>query len=753
MIALVWESFGDAGLGLLFGLLLALVALLLVALGVRLGRRWPGRSDRTLVRALRELAAGRLEVDLEIDGNDPSAELGRAVEDLIRSLRERQRHHDHRARLLGDALETFPGRALMLLDKELRVHLAGESLARLVGGRPMDFDDQPASSLFTSESWASLLPLVTDREKMREGIVAEAVLLRAGGEPVPVRVQAADVLYPEEGLLFLLEQVSGEGAPGEDLSERLAAAEGLLDGIGDGIAVVREKRFVSVSSAARRWLGEGGDERGLEEILPAEDLLLALDRVSRAEKGEAVEPFRSWIISSRSGLPPRRMEIAPVPYRHEGRPAAALIFRAVEKDVVSPRRYMENQARLLAVLETVADGFVLLTPPPSGSAWWQVSLTNPRTASLLGLEEGFPLGASEQQLRAVMAPSFKDPLALTAFLDECREDPGARREAVLELAAPGGRSLELSARPVLGHEGQLIGRVLVLRDVTRHRLRERELTTSAEQLGRSRNSLQRAYEELSSVNRNLRRKAEELAKMNEELVELDRIRSQLLANVSHELQTPLVSIRGYTQMVLEGRLGRINEEQRRGLEVAVRNVDRMVEMISTLLAYARSESKDSVETEPTDPAPILEEVFERHRESAAAGGITLERKIEDDGLRLLAEKDGLLQVLDNLVGNAIKYNRSGGGVEVSVAPGPEGFATIEVRDTGIGIPEDEASKIFERFYRGRGAAGISGTGIGLATVRNLVHQHEGRITLESQPGKGSTFRILWPRASAGVRPS
>jgi hypothetical protein len=210
----------------------------------------------------------------------------------------------------------------------------------------------------------------------------------------------------------------------------------------------------------------------------------------------------------------------------------------------------------------------------------------------------------------------------------------------------------------------------------------------------------------------------------------------------------LVSIRGYTQMILEGRLGRINDEQRRGLEVALRNVDRMVDLINKLLGLARAEAGAPVQPTAVDPGEIAAEVLERHQAAARRRTVQLEAHIEEPGARVAAEREGLVQVLDNLVGNAIKFNRAGGRVLVSVQAGQPGFIRLDVSDTGVGIPPEEQGRVFERFYRGRGAAGAPGSGIGLATVKTIVTRHGGTIELESTPGQGSVFRVLWPRFAA-----
>ncbi len=625
---------------------------------------------------------------------------------------------------------------------------AGEGVARFIGGRPLDFEGQSAAALFTEESWKAALPRLVDPEERGEGFSVEMELLRAAQAPLAVRASVVDIAYPVDGILVSIEELAEEEDEGPSLEEQIAHLRGVLDGLGDGVLVISGGQVVEANPTARAWLGSAVVDAPFRDLLPAEDLLRALDRVARAEGGETVEAFECWLVPVDSALRPKRVEVAVTPFRRDDAPAAVITARNLSFESVSPRRYLENQARLLAILETVTDGFVLLAPPSGEGEPWQVSLSNPRTSELLGLDTHVALGFSEDELRALVAHRFKDPSAFATFLDRSIAEPAAEHVRGFELAGGIVRNVELSARPVHAEAGALIGRVLVIRDITRHKEVERRLSSDAAELDPSRGSLQKAYEDLSRMHRELEKKSTEIVRANRELRELDEARAQLLANVSHELQTPLVSIRGYTQMVIEGRLGSVNDEQRRGLEVAIRNVDRMVELISNLLALARSEQERPLEAVELDPEPLLVEVFERHRESAARLRVQLEQHFTPGELTLRAERDGLIQVLDNLIGNAIKFNRPGGRVAVGLKKGPDGFALLDVTDTGIGIPEGEQRRIFERFYRGRAAAQVQGTGIGLATVRHIVERHGGRIELSSVPEQGSSFRVYWPMPDA-----
>ncbi|UCF67808.1 MAG: hypothetical protein JSV80_00490 [Acidobacteriota bacterium] len=225
-------------------------------------------------------------------------------------------------------------------------------------------------------------------------------------------------------------------------------------------------------------------------------------------------------------------------------------------------------------------------------------------------------------------------------------------------------------------------------------------------------------------------------------------RAEMFTCLSHELTSPLTSIRGYVQMLLQERLGQINDDQRHGLSVALRNVDRAVDLIDRLLILVRAEEGEIFNPQAQNAGPILREIFERHEARATARGLRFEIDDQLPDLKLSVHEDGLTVVLDNLVSNAIKFTPSGGSVRLRLSEDASGFARLEVRDTGPGIPSAERKRVFELFYRGRQARDTRGAGIGLATVSRIVSRHGGRIRLDSTPGRGTRFDVLWPLAAA-----
>jgi signal transduction histidine kinase len=240
-----------------------------------------------------------------------------------------------------------------------------------------------------------------------------------------------------------------------------------------------------------------------------------------------------------------------------------------------------------------------------------------------------------------------------------------------------------------------------------------------------------------------------LAEQNERLVEADRLKDEFVALISHDLRTPLTSILGYLELTLEDE--ELTQAQRGYLEVADRNAQRLLRLVSDLLFVARLEAGQlELHSSELDLAAVAQQSVTEAEPRAAAGGITL--KCETQPVPgVAADKGRMFQLFDNLMSNAIKFTPAGGEVRVSVAPA-NGSVRLEVADTGIGIPEGEQRRLFERFFRASTASErqIQGTGLGLYIARAIVEAHGGEISFESSPGRGTAFRIDLPVEPAAV---
>jgi PAS domain S-box-containing protein len=235
---------------------------------------------------------------------------------------------------------------------------------------------------------------------------------------------------------------------------------------------------------------------------------------------------------------------------------------------------------------------------------------------------------------------------------------------------------------------------------------------------------------------------------NEHLRELDRLKDEFIALVSHELRTPLTSIRGYLEFLLE-ESDRLEPDHARFLRIVERNAERLQHLVNDLLFVAQVDAgRLTIEHEQVDLAALAADAVEAARVVAAAEQIELALEAEPFG-PLAGDRARLAQLLDNLISNAIKFTREGGRVDVRTW-GEDGEARFSIADAGIGIPADEQTRLFERFYRASSATeqAIPGTGLGLAIAKAIVDAHGGTISVESTVGVGTIFTVAIPLAAA-----
>lgn len=231
-----------------------------------------------------------------------------------------------------------------------------------------------------------------------------------------------------------------------------------------------------------------------------------------------------------------------------------------------------------------------------------------------------------------------------------------------------------------------------------------------------------------------------------EVRRLDTIRRDFITNVSHELRTPLAGIKASAETLKEGAL---NDPQ--AAAEFVRHIenetDRLVQMVEELLELSRIESGAApLRLSVVPVVPLVERCVERFTPQAERAGLRLGAEVgEGEELAVEGDEERLAQALANLLHNAIKFTPAGGQVAIS-AVAQDGEVAIAVRDTGIGISAEDRTRIFERFYKAADAQGRRGSGLGLAIVKHIVQAHSGRVTVESQPGQGSTFTVFLPRA-------
>jgi two-component system phosphate regulon sensor histidine kinase PhoR len=268
----------------------------------------------------------------------------------------------------------------------------------------------------------------------------------------------------------------------------------------------------------------------------------------------------------------------------------------------------------------------------------------------------------------------------------------------VEATLDGDRVIEMQAAPLRDAAGALSGAVVVLHDVTR-----------------------------------LRR--------------LETVRRDFVANVSHELKTPLTAIQGLVETLLDDEA--MDEATRRRFLVKLKDqAARLSALTTDLLALSRLESRDeALDLNEGDIRRPMDDAVRQYSAFSQQRGVTLAAALPESPVVVLCEPDAVRQLVENLLDNAVKYTPEGGRVEVRLTRADD-EAVLEVADTGIGIEPRDQARIFERFYRVDTARSreLGGTGLGLSIVKHIAEAHGGRVTVESAPGLGSTFRVRFPLA-------
>ncbi|MBU1109567.1 MAG: PAS domain S-box protein [Candidatus Riflebacteria bacterium] len=229
--------------------------------------------------------------------------------------------------------------------------------------------------------------------------------------------------------------------------------------------------------------------------------------------------------------------------------------------------------------------------------------------------------------------------------------------------------------------------------------------------------------------------------------EISRVKSEFVSNVSHELRTPLTSIRAYAEMLLDGETEN-PETTREYLMVILDEAERLTNLINDILDLSKMESGKKVYRFcAAEPGKLLQKAVQMVMSEAQKKGQTIEAEIPEPSFVAVFDQDMLYQALLNLVNNAVKYTPNSGSIYVTLTiPDDSGFYRIIVKDNGIGISAEDQQKLFSKFFRVESTLlqEVGGTGLGLALVKQIADDHGGRVEVESSPGKGSTFTLVFP---------
>lgn len=343
-------------------------------------------------------------------------------------------------------------------------------------------------------------------------------------------------------------------------------------------------------------------------------------------------------------------------------------------------------------------------------------------AYLEGLPQAAPLAATPESV----VPRIGEYLIEQGLLTSEQLEAALARQR--ETAAQGQR--------------RLLGQTLVEMKLVDHETLDRAVTRQIIEL----------HAALQEANRTLeRRVAERTAELRralERLAELNQIKANLISNVSHELRTPLAHILGYVELLEEGQLGPLTEEQAKALGVIHRGGDRLGRLIEDLIEFSTaSRSGVVLKLQAVDVSSTMHQVVERSRVKASRAGVRLSVRIGAGVGAVHADAEKLSWVLFQLVDNGIKFTPKQG--DVILAAEREGNTVrLAVSDTGIGIPPERQEEIFEPLHQldGSPTRRYGGTGLGLALVRLILTAHDTQVRVQSEPGKGTTLSFLLPAA-------
>lgn len=346
----------------------------------------------------------------------------------------------------------------------------------------------------------------------------------------------------------------------------------------------------------------------------------------------------------------------------------------------------ESKGRLEAILVNMESGVLLVNS--SG----QVILVNPAAEKTLGVCSKDILGKS--QIEAIQNYSLSS--LISGVLTEWQT-----QSAEISLFYPEESILEATAAPVLVEGERMSGVVVVLYDLTKIR-------------------------------------------------QLERMRTEFVANVSHELKTPVTSIKGFAETLLDGALYNYRSAEE-FVNIINEEANRLSRLVNDFLELSRIEFREvKPQRTPLDLTSEIKKIIDIIGPRFRKKQLTLKAELPKHPVVVQADSDMIRQVIENLMDNSFKYTPRGGQVTVRLLPGQEEVVVV-VEDNGIGIPADDLSRVFERFYRvdKTRSRKLGGTGLGLAIVKHIVNAHGGRVWVESEFGKGSSFYFSLPVDKTG----
>src|SRR4051812_42709753 len=277
-------------------------------------------------------------------------------------------------------------------------------------------------------------------------------------------------------------------------------------------------------------------------------------------------------------------------------------------------------------------------------------------------------------------------------------------------------------------------------------------------------SSQLHIESVTESYREVQEKNKKLVEAMERLQELSRLKSNFLATVSHELRTPLTSVIGYSEMLLAGLAGDLNDEQKDYLKTILEKGESLLRLISSILDLSRIEARGvQLTRKATNLADIVQSALEGVLPQSLKKNLQLTSEISRTTKTVTVDGDKIRQSVVNLLSNSVKFTPAGGHIVIKAGPadrppmrsgpfGSSGYFQISVSDNGIGIPSELQGKVFETFFQADSSASreYGGAGLGLSIVKSYIEAHGGEVAVRSELGKGATFTLIVPVEPPGM---
>jgi PAS domain S-box-containing protein len=502
--------------------------------------------------------------------------------------------------------------------------------------------------------------------------------------------------YPSKnGLSVFVKDITERKRAEEEIRYLKDYNENILESNPNPMMVVKGTQIEYVNKSFVSIFGETKNEyitRNLKEVIPSE-ILPVFENLLQEDGGSKELKFRGKEFNVRSFVVKKEEEEA----------RRGILFQDITERKRAEETLKESDEKLRSIVENSSDQIFMLDKDCKflsiNKTAAAISRKSPQEMIGMSIFEIFP-----ETMAAQFSNNIKNVFdtGKSMFIDE---------KMVVQ-----GREFynNSSLNPLKDGSGRVIAVTGIVRDITERKAAEKKIK-----------------------------------KQNIQLKKLDHIKTDFLNTTSHELRTPLAAIKGYIQMLLKQILGEINEEQKKALEVILRNTNRLDHLVQDILDISRLES-DTMKFIPEniDVEKMVKEIAETMQASADLKRIKIDINIQKGISDLMVDQERIKQVLMNLVDNAIKFSPVNSIINVN-AKMNRNHILFEIQDYGEGIPKNKQKKIFEKFYQIDSGEDrkFGGTGLGLTISQKIVNAHGGKIWVDSTLGKGSTFKFSIPSQS------